>query len=66
ITHPQLIERHRWVPIQTPVGPIEALLPAISIDGVEPRMDPIPSLGEHSQAIRAELAEARKSATKGA
>ena len=39
----------------TPVGPVPALIPPCSLDGVEPRMDPIPSLGEHTDKVLAEL-----------
>jgi itaconate CoA-transferase len=53
--HEQLKARDRWREVQTPKGPIQALLPPASLDGDEPRMDPIPSVGQHTQAILAEL-----------
>jgi formyl-CoA transferase len=31
------------------------LKPPINLDGIEPRMDPIPALGEHTSAILQEL-----------
>lgn len=49
--HPQLEERHRWRDVDSPVGPLRTLMPPITIEGVEPRMDPIPSLGQHTDAI---------------
>jgi itaconate CoA-transferase len=35
--------------------PASALLPPADIDGVEPVMRPVPALGEHTAAIRAEF-----------
>jgi crotonobetainyl-CoA:carnitine CoA-transferase CaiB-like acyl-CoA transferase len=53
--HPQLKARNRWREVGTPVGPVPALLPPGSWEQSEPRMDPVPALGEHSAAILAEL-----------
>ena len=53
-THPQLKARHRWTEVGSPQGPIPAMLPPGSWD-VKPRMDPVPALGEHTDAILAEL-----------
>lgn len=53
--HPQLVERGRWRPVDTPAGPIEMLLPPVTMSGVEYRMDPIPAVGEHTAAILADL-----------
>lgn len=52
--HPQLQARQRWREVNTPAGPIPALLPPGSWD-TEPRMDAVPALGEHTDAILAEL-----------
>jgi itaconate CoA-transferase len=49
--HPQLQARDRWREVGTPVGPIPALLPPGSWQHGEPRMDPVPALGEHTEAI---------------
>ena len=54
-SHPQLVARNRWRPVGTPGGEISALLPPADIDGVEPVMRPVPALGEHTAAIRAEF-----------
>jgi len=53
--HPQLEARGRWREVNSPVGPLPALLPPASFDGVEARMDPVPKIGEHTAAILAEL-----------
>jgi crotonobetainyl-CoA:carnitine CoA-transferase CaiB-like acyl-CoA transferase len=49
--HPQLQARGRWRNVESPVGELRALLPPITMDDVEPRMDPIPAVGEHTTAI---------------
>lgn len=53
--HPQLQARGRWREVGSPAGPLPALLPPGSWDDGDPRMDPVPALGEHSDAILAEL-----------
>jgi itaconate CoA-transferase len=53
--HPQLTGRDRWTEVGSPVGPIRALRPPVTIAGTGERMDPIPSVGEHTDAILAEL-----------
>jgi formyl-CoA transferase len=53
--HPQLAARSRWRTIGSPVGPLPALLPPAGSDTFEPRMDPVPALGEHTSAILGEL-----------
>jgi len=37
------------------VGPLRALIPPATLDGTEPVMAPIPSVGEHTASILAEL-----------
>lgn len=49
--HPQLAARDRWREVGSPAGPLPALLPPAGGD----RMDPIPALSEHTDAILAEL-----------
>lgn len=49
--HPQLIARDRWTEVDTPGGMIPALKPAGAAEGLEVRMDPIPSVGQHTEAI---------------
>jgi itaconate CoA-transferase len=53
--HPQLKARHRWSEVATPAGPLPALLPPGVPAEWNPRMDPIPALGAHTDAILAEL-----------
>lgn len=54
-THPQLLARDRLTTVDSPVGPLTALLPAITLPGRPPRMDPIPALGEQTDTILEEL-----------
>src|SRR6476661_639367 len=53
--HEQLKARDRWREVGSPVGSIPAVLPPASFDGIEARMDPIPSIGQHTESILAEL-----------
>jgi len=53
--HPQLAARRRWTDVGSPAGPIPALLPPVTSDGYAPRMGAVPALGEHTDAILAEL-----------
>ena len=56
--HPQLRARRRWRDVASPAGAIPALLPPGFSQGAgedSPRMDPVPALGEHTDAILAEL-----------
>ena len=49
--HPQLQARERWRQVGSPAGNIPALLPAGRQSAFDYRMDPIPAVGEHSDAI---------------
>lgn len=53
--HPQLAARGRWTQVDTPAGPIPALQPPGLPDGVEPRMDAVPALGQHTEAVLKEI-----------
>jgi itaconate CoA-transferase len=53
--HPQLAARGRRVAVDSPAGPIDALKPPFNLDGMEPRMDGVPALGQHTGAILQEL-----------
>ena len=55
LDHPQLAARNRWRTVESPAGPIRALVPPFGLDDVEPRMGPIPAVGEHTDAILNEL-----------
>lgn len=54
-SHPQLEARRRWREVDSPQGPLRALLPPFNISGFEARMGPLPALGEHTRPILAEL-----------
>ncbi len=51
IEHPQLGARNRWREVGSPVGPLRVLLPPVTMEDVEPRMDAIPDVGEHTAQI---------------
>ncbi|CAE6821561.1 CaiB/BaiF CoA transferase family protein [Paraburkholderia domus] len=53
--HPQLVARDRWRTVKTAAGTVPALLPPGLPDGVRPRMDPVPALGEHTDTILSEI-----------
>jgi crotonobetainyl-CoA:carnitine CoA-transferase CaiB-like acyl-CoA transferase len=55
LQHPQLVEREKWRIVDSPAGPLRALVPPFGFDDVEPRMGPIPELGEHTDGILREL-----------
>lgn len=54
-SHAQLKARKRWINVDSPVGPIPALLPPGIPEDFEPRMDAIPALGANTNAILREL-----------
>jgi len=49
--HPQLQARGRVQRVDTPEGPLDALLPPGAHSSFDYRMDPIPAVGEHTEAI---------------
>jgi itaconate CoA-transferase len=53
--HPQLQARHRWSEVETPAGPVPALRPPGLCETLAPRMDAVPALGQHTDAILREL-----------
>jgi crotonobetainyl-CoA:carnitine CoA-transferase CaiB-like acyl-CoA transferase len=55
LDHPQLAARHRWVDIGSEAGSLRALPPPVMMEGVEPVMGDVPSLGQHTSAILDEL-----------
>jgi len=55
IAHPQLAGRDSWRQVESPAGPLPALVPPVRMEGVEPAMRAIPTVGEHSTAILTEL-----------
>jgi len=55
VEHPQLAARNRWRSVDSPVGRLSALIPPADIEGVEPVMGPIPSVGQHTDDILNEI-----------
>jgi itaconate CoA-transferase len=55
INHPQLAERDCWRDVPSPGGDVRALLPPVRMRDAAPVMGAVPSLGEHTDAILAEL-----------
>lgn len=55
LEHPQLTERDRWRTVGTEAGEISALLPPMTFRDVELAMGDVPRLGQHTEAILAEL-----------
>jgi itaconate CoA-transferase len=53
--HAQLKARRRWTEVDTPAGPLPALLPPGVPDAASTRMDPVPALGQHTDTILREL-----------
>ena len=53
--HPQLKARNRWTEVGSPAGVIPALLPPGRSNAFDYRMDAVPAVGEHSEAILREL-----------
>ncbi|HEV8560397.1 MAG TPA: CaiB/BaiF CoA-transferase family protein [Actinophytocola sp.] len=55
VAHPQLVARDRWREVGSPVGPLRTPLPPITFPTDPPRLDPVPALGEHTDAVLTEL-----------
>jgi crotonobetainyl-CoA:carnitine CoA-transferase CaiB-like acyl-CoA transferase len=63
--HPQLKARGRWVQVGSPAGPVPALLPPGVPAEFDPRMDPIPGVGQHNEKILEELRSGGFARTEG-
>nr|MBA2451305.1 CoA transferase [Chloroflexota bacterium] len=55
VDHPQLAARDRWLEVDSPVGPLRALAHPLNLSGLPQRADPVPALGQHTDAVAAEL-----------
>ena len=55
--HPQLQARERWQAVGSPSGDIPALLPPGRNNRFDYRMDAVPAVGEHTEAILRELGQ---------
>lgn len=49
--HPQLQARERFAQVESPAGPLAALLPPGVHSGFTYRMDPVLAVGEHTEAV---------------
>ncbi|MCF8609200.1 CoA transferase [Gordonia sp. HY285] len=58
VKHPQLAARDRWREVGTPTGDVPALRPPAVARSWPIRSGSVPGLGEHTDAIRAELSSA--------
>jgi len=55
LEHPQLTGRDCRREVGSPAGPVRVTVPPVRMDGVEPAMGDVPALGQHTDAILAEL-----------
>lgn len=55
VEHQQLIQRDRWRLVETEAGPVQGLLPPMDFADIELPMGAVPALGEHTEAVLAEL-----------
>jgi itaconate CoA-transferase len=55
VAHPQLAARDRWREVGSPAGPLRAIVPPIDLEGMPPRMEPIPDVGDHTNEVLGEL-----------
>jgi itaconate CoA-transferase len=55
LEHPQLKARQRWTEVDSPVGPLRALLPPVTLENSEPVLNAVPALGANTDSILAEL-----------
>jgi crotonobetainyl-CoA:carnitine CoA-transferase CaiB-like acyl-CoA transferase len=58
--HPQLRARDRWRHVDTPGGPMQALLPPVEAVDWEPVMGSVPALGNANDTVRAEFGRATR------
>ncbi len=49
--HPQLAARDRWRQVETPAGPVRALISPMDFADVAPVMGNVPALGEHTDSV---------------
>lgn len=58
--HKQLAARGRWREVETTVGKVKSMLPPGMPETFSPRMDAIPGVGQHTDAILTELGYAKE------
>ncbi|MGW1215012.1 CaiB/BaiF CoA transferase family protein [Streptomyces sp. NPDC002499] len=59
LDHPVLSGRDRWREVAVPGATVQALVPPADLAGVPARMDPVPDVGEHTEAILTDLGRTR-------
>jgi itaconate CoA-transferase len=55
LEHPQLQTRNRWAEVDSPVGPLQMLVPPVTLENTEPVLNAVPALGANTDAILKEL-----------
>ncbi|WP_016835841.1 CaiB/BaiF CoA transferase family protein [Herbaspirillum lusitanum] len=55
LSHPQFTQRGRWRQVDSPVGPVEMLLPPVTSDDFEPQLGAVPAVGQHTDSVLAAL-----------
>ena len=55
VEHPQLAARDRWRDVDSPAGPLAAIVPPFDLEGLSPRMGAIPAVGDHTDKILIDL-----------
>jgi itaconate CoA-transferase len=55
LAHPQHAARGRWHGVESSVGTIDALAPALDFEEFAPALGAIPALGEHTESVLREL-----------
>jgi len=58
--HTQVAARSRMTKVGTSAGDIDMLKPPFNLSGMEPKMEPIPALGQHTRPLLAELGYAEQ------
>ena len=53
--HEQLAARDRWRSVSTPAGQVDAIVPPVNLNDVEPLMGAVPEVGAHTEPILREL-----------
>ncbi|CAL9345489.1 CaiB/BaiF CoA transferase family protein [Streptomyces sp. enrichment culture] len=61
LDHPVLAARDRWREVAVPGATVEALLPPADLAGTATRMDPVPEVGSHTEAILTGLGHSAES-----
>ena len=51
----RIAARDRWREVGSPAGPLRTIVPPIDLEGMPPRMEPIPDVGDHTNEVLGEL-----------